>query len=85
MNGITIFHSGLPVAFSTNGNDLSDYFGAGPSVQMSFPDAQRHGEARHRAEPTHGLMLTPNSEGGKGCFYDPGEFSFGNESRVDQT
>lgn len=83
VNGITIFHSGLPVAFSTNGNDLSDYFGAGAIRPNVIPGCAKtlRGSAQSRINAW--FSVAPNAEGGKGCFYDPGNFGFGNESRVD--
>jgi hypothetical protein len=83
VNGITIFHSGLPVAFSTNGNNLSNYFGAGAIRPNVIPGCAKTlgGSAQSRVNAW--FNVAPNSEGGKGCFYDPGKFAFGNESRVD--
>jgi hypothetical protein len=75
MNGITTFHSGLPVPFVTNGNSLSNYFGAGPIRPNVVAGCNKHvkGSAQSRAA---GWFNTA-------CFVDPADFTFGNERRVD--
>lgn len=85
VNGITTFHSGLPVPFSTNGNYLSAYFGSGSIRPSVIPGCvkTRGGSAQSRVNAW--FNVSPNAEGGKGCFYDPGNFQFGNENRVDSS
>jgi Carboxypeptidase regulatory-like domain/TonB dependent receptor len=84
VNGITTFHSGLPIAFATNGNYLSNYFGSGPIRPNILGGCVKtvSGSAQSRANAW--FNTTPNATtGGKGCFYNPGQFQFGNEPRVD--
>jgi hypothetical protein len=75
VNGITTFHSGLPLPFSTSGNSLSNYFGSGPIRPnvVAGCNKQIGGSAQGRV----------NSWFNKACFTVPGDFTFGNESRVD--
>jgi hypothetical protein len=75
VNGITTFHSGLPVAFGTNGNSLSNYFGSGPIRPNVVAGCNRHvgGSAQSRATKWFNTA----------CFVDPADFTFGNENRVD--
>jgi hypothetical protein len=75
VNGITTFHSGLPVAFGTNGNSLSNYFGSGPIRPNVVAGCDRHvsGSAQSRATKWFNTA----------CFTTPADFTFGNENRVD--
>jgi hypothetical protein len=78
LNGITTFHSGLPIPFSAGGtNYLSQYFGAGsirPNVAANCAKSIS-GSAQSRA----------NKWFNTACFSQPGVFNFGNETRVDNT
>jgi hypothetical protein len=78
VNGITTFHSGLPIPFSAGGtNYLSQYFGAGgirPNYATGCPKANS-GSQQGRV----------NEWFNTACFSQPGAFSFGNETRVDNT
>jgi hypothetical protein len=75
VNGITTFHSGLPLPFSTSGNSLSNYFGSGPIRPNVVPGCAKNpgGSAQSRV----------NSWFNKSCFTIPADFTFGNERRVD--
>jgi outer membrane receptor protein involved in Fe transport len=77
-NGITTFHSGLPIPFSAGGtNYLAQYFGAGairPNIAESCAKPIS-GSAQSRADKWFNTA----------CFSQPGQFSFGNETRVDNT
>ncbi len=75
VNGITTLHSGLPVPFTTSGNSLSNYFGAGPIRPNVVPGCtkKRGGSAQSRI----GEWFNTS------CFVAPADFTFGNESRVD--
>jgi hypothetical protein len=75
VNGITTFHSGLPLPFSTNGNSLSNYFGSGPIRPNVVAGCRKNvgGSAQSRV----------NSWFNKACFTQPADFTFGNERRVD--
>ena len=77
-NGITTFHSGLPIPFSAGGtNYLAQYFGAGairPNVAVGCAKPIS-GSAQSRADKWFNTA----------CFSQPGVFSFGNETRVDNT
>jgi hypothetical protein len=83
VNGITTFHSGLPVPFSTNGNFLSQYFGSGPIRPNVIPGCIKTLNGSAQSRVSSWFNTTPNSHGGKGCFYNPGQFQFGDERRVD--
>ena len=75
MNGITTFHSGLPLPFSTSGNWLSNYFGSGPIRPdlVAGCNKQIGGSAQSRVR-----QLVQQS-----LLHGSGDFTFGNESRVD--
>ncbi|MCU1323487.1 MAG: Cna domain protein [Acidobacteriaceae bacterium] len=84
VNGITTIHSGLPVAFSTNGNDLSNYFGSGPIRPHVLSGCVRTSSGTAQSRSGAWFNTRDNAiTGGKGCFYNPGPFEFGNEARVD--
>ena len=83
VNGITTFHTGLPVPFSTNGNYLSTYFGSGPIRPNVLTGCVKTLSGSAQSRVNAWFNTTPNSLGGRGCFYNPGQFQFGNESRVD--
>jgi hypothetical protein len=80
-SGITTFASGFPLAISSSApNDLATLFGAGtirPNVTAGCDKSIAGSLARSVMSGTPVL----NSS----CFVAPGEFSFGNESRVDPT
>jgi hypothetical protein len=76
--GITTFHSGVPIAIQTGGNQYTNYlgmFGAGPIRPNVVPgcDKNIHGSQQSKAADWIN----------RACFTLPGPFSFGNESRVD--
>ena len=75
VNGITTLHSGLPVAFGTNGNSLSNYFGSGPIRPnvVAGCDKQVGGSQQSKAAKWFNTS----------CFTTPADFTFGNERRVD--
>lgn len=78
VNGITTFHSGLPIPFSAGGtNYLSQYFGAGSIRPNYTPGCNKiiNGSQQSRASEWFNTA----------CFSQPGVFSFGNETRVDNT
>jgi hypothetical protein len=77
-NGITTIHSGLPIPFSAGGtNYLSQYFGAGSIRPNVVPGCAKSisGSAQSRADKWFNTA----------CFTQPGPFSFGDETRVDNT
>jgi outer membrane receptor protein involved in Fe transport len=75
VNGITTFHSGLPLPFSTSGNSLSNYFGSGPIRPNVVAGCSKNtgGSAQSRV----------NKWFNTACFAQPADFTFGNERRVD--
>jgi hypothetical protein len=75
VNGITTFHSGLPVPFTTSGNSLSNFFGSGPIRPNVVPGCtkKRGGSQQSRV----------NEWFNTACYVAPPDFTFGNESRVD--
>lgn len=86
INGITIFRSGTPVSFTTPPNILSQFgggtepFGPGQSgiIRPDYIQGCNKSApgAAHSAERAKEWFNTA-------CFKTPGEFSFGNEPRVD--
>ncbi len=76
VNGITTFHSGLPIPFQAGGtNYLSQYFGA---------NAIRPNVAAGCIKNVSGTQQSKaNRWFNTACFSQPGPFSFGNERRVD--
>jgi hypothetical protein len=77
LNGITTFHSGLPVPFSYNGtNYLSQYFGSGPIRPNVVAGCVKKTGGSAQSRAANGWFNTA-------CYTAPGVFSFGNESRVD--
>jgi len=82
VNGITTYHSGLPIAFSAGGtNYLSQYFGAGPIRPNVTAGCNKTlgGSQESRA----GGNISSKPWFNTACFTQPGPFSFGNERRVD--
>jgi hypothetical protein len=76
LNGITTFHSGLPIPFSAGGtNYLSQYFGAGPIRPNVVPGCNKNVGGSQQSKAAEWFN--------KACFTQPGVFSFGNEARVD--
>ncbi|SNS35842.1 Carboxypeptidase regulatory-like domain-containing protein [Granulicella rosea] len=75
VNGITTFHSGLPLPFSTSGNSLSNYFGSGPIRPNVMAGCNKNvgGSQQSRI----------NGWFNKACFTIPADYTFGNERRVD--
>jgi hypothetical protein len=78
MAGITTFHSGVPIAIQTGGNDYTNYlglFGAGPIRPNIVPGCNRNVSGSQQSKANHWINQK--------CFTLPGEFAFGNENRVD--
>jgi hypothetical protein len=78
VDGITTFHSGLPVAFQTGGNDYTNYlgtFGAGPIRPNVVAGCNKNLGGSQQSKV--------NDWFNRACFTLPGAFAFGNESRVD--
>jgi hypothetical protein len=76
VNGITTFHSGLPVPFQAGGtNYLSGYFGAGPIRPNVVAGCKKNVGGSQASKAAEWFNTA--------CFTQPGVFSFGNESRVD--
>jgi outer membrane receptor protein involved in Fe transport len=75
VNGITTFHSGLPVPFTTSGNSLSNYFGSGP-IRPNYVSVCRKNIDGSQQSRVNEWFNTS-------CFVDPADFTFGNERRVD--
>jgi hypothetical protein len=78
MAGITTFHSGVPIAIQTGGNDYTNYlglFGAGPIRPNQVPGCSKNVSGSHQSKVNHWIN--------QACFTLPGAFAFGNESRVD--
>jgi hypothetical protein len=76
--GITVFHSGVPVAIQTGGNDYTNYlgeFGAGPIRPNQVGGCHKNvgGSEQQKAADWFN----------RACFTLPGAFAFGNETRVD--
>jgi len=76
INGIIKMHSGLPIALVAAGNALSQ-FGAG-NIRPNFASGCQKAApgSPHRAARANAWFNTS-------CFTQPGNFSFGNEPRVD--
>lgn len=75
VDGITTFRSGTPIALEAAPNALSEFFGAG-SIRPNLVQGcnrQIGGSAQSRVEEWFNTA----------CFTQPGNFSFGDESRVD--
>lgn len=88
INGITIFRSGVPVAFTSPANILSQFgggtqpFGPGQSgiIRPNYVAGcnKKAPGSVHSAERANEWFNTA-------CFVQPGAFAFGNEPRVDPT
>lgn len=76
VNGITKFRSGLPISLVATANVLSQ-FGAGAIRPNYTPGCAKRG-----AGASHSTARA-NEWFNKACFTQPGNFSFGNEPRVD--
>jgi hypothetical protein len=76
VNGITTLHSGIPIALVAAGNGLSQ-FGAG-NIRPNYTAgcAKKLSGAPHSAARANEWFNTA-------CFAQPGNWSFGNEPRVD--
>ena len=75
VNGITTFRSGTPIAMVAASNALNQFFGAG-NIRPNYVAGctrQINGSASSRASKWFNTA----------CFTQPGNFAFGNESRVD--
>jgi hypothetical protein len=78
MAGITTFHSGTPIAIQTGGNDYTNYlglFGAGPIRPNQVGGCNKKVGGSQQSKVNHWINQS--------CFTLPGQFAFGNESRVD--
>ena len=76
LDGITTFHSGLPVPFAAGGtNYLSQYFGSGPIRPNVLAGCSKNVSGSQQSKAAAWFN--------KACFSQPGVFSFGNERRVD--
>jgi hypothetical protein len=78
MAGITTFHSGVPIAIQTGGNDYTNYlglFGAGPIRPNQVAGCNKNVGGSEQSKVNHWIN--------QACFTLPGAFSFGNEPRVD--
>ena len=76
LNGITTLHSGLPVPFSNNGTNYLGTFGAGPIRPNVVAGCDKNVKGSAQSRAANGWFNTA-------CFTHPGDFSFGDESRVD--
>lgn len=86
-NGLTSFRSGTPLGILAAPNDLSTYFGAGGYYQNGV------GQGTIRPNVVPGCNKLPSGSAhdrvnagawfNKACFVSPGQFAFGNESRLD--
>jgi hypothetical protein len=85
LNGITTLHSGLPVPFSSGETNYLGYFGAGPIRPNVIPGCDKNVGGPQQSRLDGWFNVTPGTTytDQKGCFYAPGQFSFGDESRVD--
>jgi hypothetical protein len=80
-SGITTFASGFPLAISSSApNDLATLFGAGTIRPNVIADCDKSTAGSLARSVMSGTPVLNSS-----CFVAPGEFSFGNESRVDPT
>jgi hypothetical protein len=78
MAGITTLHSGVPIAIQTGGNDYTNYlglFGAGPIRPNQVSGCTKKVSGTQQSKVNHWINQS--------CFTLPGQFAFGNESRVD--
>jgi hypothetical protein len=75
LNGITNFRSGQPTGVSAGTTDLSEYFSTGTIRPNVVPSCKR--SASHTV--VNGGVNWINTA----CYTSPGQFSFGNESRLD--
>jgi hypothetical protein len=78
MAGITVFHSGVPIAIQTGGNDYTNYlgeFGAGPIRPNQVAGCNKNVTGSKQSKAADWFN--------RSCFTLPGAFSFGNETRVD--
>jgi hypothetical protein len=79
LNGITTFQSGLPIALSTSAtNALTSQFGAGTLRPNIVPGVSKQGTGSRYQRTLPGQKWFNTA-----AFTTPGNFQFGNESRVD--
>ena len=76
VNGITQFRSGVPLALVAANNVLSQ-FGAGRIRPNYLPGCSKHGFGAPHSDARARAWFNTS------CFIQPGDFSFGNEPRVD--
>jgi hypothetical protein len=76
VNGITTFHSGLPIPFTAGGtNYLSQYFGANVIRPNVVPNCIKTVSGTQQSKAPRWFNTS--------CFTQPGPFEFGDERRVD--
>lgn len=76
VNGITTFHSGLPIPFQAGGtNYLSQYFGANAIRPNVVPGCIKTVSGTQQSKAARWFNTS--------CFTQPGPFEFGDERRVD--
>lgn len=85
LNGITTLNNGLPVPFTSGETNYLGYFGAGPIRPNVVPGCKKTlgGSQQSRLDSWFNTTASTANLDQKGCFFAPGEFSFGDESRVD--
>lgn len=88
INGITIFRSGTPIAFTAPPNILSQFGGGtapfGPGQSGIIRPDYVAGCNKSAPGSAHSSQRA-NEWFNTACFTQPGEFAFGNEQRVDPT
>jgi hypothetical protein len=88
VNGITTFRSGVPIALTTTANGLSQFDGgtpgfgpgAGGTIRPSYiPGCSKSAPGSPHSNAKAAEWFNTS------CFTAPGNYSFGNEPRVDST
>jgi hypothetical protein len=86
VNGVTIFRSGAPIALTAPANVLSQFGGGtapfGPGQSGVIRPEYTSGCSKAGSGSAHSTQRA-NEWFNTSCFAQPGEFSFGNEARVD--
>ena len=86
VNGVTIFRSGAPIALTAPANVLSQFGGGtapfGPGQSGVIRPEYTTGCSKAGSGSVHSTQRA-NEWFNTSCFAQPGEFSFGNEARVD--
>jgi hypothetical protein len=86
VNGITTFRSGIPIALTTTANGLSEFGGGtppfGPGSGSTIRPNYIAGCSKNAPGAPHSNARV-NAWFNTACFTAPGNYSFGNEPRVD--